>query len=458
MKSRVRLALVNWRAAASAGLAATGLLATAAGATAAEYNIPFPDCSPSVKTECLVRVELDGKATDKITAVVQAQQDVGGDAIAVYLADTRPFLRVAPGTPEPPGGWPADKITSCATRFTPGGKCSDLTGIVPIGSRITVEANIGDREAVAAVVRGAGPGSLDAPNRTWTIASAPGGGNLLTLDLEAKRMAQLQGPNFDACRVFPVSNDCGGETGVAEWAGVYVSTHFLQLNSPDWSRQREIAGGLTIATTAQTQGPPLFDTAKRTLSIQTGGPHFLPDGTTLNEGMITTFLPESLMEAPEGFALPPDLTPEEAKSLLTVEKSEVTAGSESMAADVRVTSDGAFYTVPKFSFSAPRFSYVRTRSTGLLTASASANKRSVTVRVLVGGPASISAVGKLGKRQLCSGNARAAKESLVKVACRLSRSGRKTLGTKKGSRVSVSVSVRPAQGKPEKRTIVAQVR
>lgn len=426
----------------------------------AEYNTPFPKCVPgSVERECLAEVLIDGRPTDQITATVQVQTDVGGDAIAVYITQNRPFQYVAPGTPAPPGGWPNDAAYSCATRFTPGNRCSDLTGFVPVGARVTVKANIGDREPVAATVRGAGPGELDAPNKTWTLAESASGGNLLSVDMKAQQMAQLQGPEFSACRVFPVANDCGGESGVAEWSGVYMSAHFLQLDSPDWARQRQLAGGLTIATNAQTNGPPLFDATKRTLSIQTGGPHFLPDGATVNEGSITTFLPKQLLEAPEGFALPPGLSPEEARTLLTVEKSEINSGSQTQPADVSVSSDGAFYTVSRFSFSSPKFSYARANPTGLLTGSAAATKRGITVRVLVGGPARISLTGKLGKRRICTGSAKATKESSLRIPCRLSLVGRKALKkSRKGSRLTFGVSAKATDGKTTKLTILAQTR
>ena len=449
----------RWTAILLAAIVALGA-AIAPDAKSAEYNTPFPKCvSGSVERECLAEVLIDGQPTDQVTAAVQVQKDVGGDAIAVYITQARPYQFVPPGTPAPPGGWPSGTAYSCETRFTPGNKCSDLTGFVPIGARVTVNVTIGDREPVAATIRGAGPGELDAPNKTWNLAESASGGNLLSLDMKAQQMAQLQGPDFGACRVFPVANDCGGESGIAEWSGVYMSAHFLQLDSPDWARQRQLAGGLTIATNAQTNGPPLFDTAKRTLSIQTGGPHFLPDGTTVNEGSITTFLPKELLEAPEGFALPPGLSPEEAKALLTVEKSEVNSGSQTQPADVSVSSDGAFYTVPNFSFSAPKFSYARTNPTGLLTGSAAATKRGITVRVLVGGPARISFTGKLGKRRICTGSAKATKESSLRIPCRLSPVGRKTLKkARKGSKLTVRASAKSTDGKNTKLTIIARTR
>ena len=453
-----------------AALAATlAVLAIPAAAQAQGASQEFlPDCSPSQATNCVVSTELNGSPTSAIKANVAKQNGaIEGSYYQVYFTQPNP-ISYAPtfvcpdGTPaqtidvggQPalicPGGGnptPVAPQNTCPTGFVFGGygntvRCGDLTQVAPPGSKIGVTVNLGSGDPKVAVIRGGQLGSLATPNRTWS-SDKSGGSNVVKLETVLGTSSVLYGPDGNGCRLFPTVTDCGGPSAVAEWTGSWSTVSLLNLDSDGTRAYGEIARGTTLATNAQSNGPPLFDKAKRTLSFQTGAPHFQKNGTTLNEGFLYTFLPDSFLQAGTGFGLPPDLTPSETLAMLGIDK--LTAGSttEQLEPQVSVVDGGAIYSVAKFGFSSPKFDYLPRKAVGAFTSKASATRKKVSVKLDVGGKSKVSVTGKLGSKSICSGSKSASKAGSVTVPCKLSSSGKKLLAkAKQGARVNVKVTLK----------------
>ncbi|MFM8560919.1 MAG: hypothetical protein ACKOB9_02340 [Solirubrobacterales bacterium] len=447
----------------------TALLAFAAGASAQGAQQEFlPDCSPGQATNCVVGIELNGAPTTAIRANVARQNGViEGSYFQVYVTQGQPF------NPQPSwtcsgGGTPTiDNGTSPPTIICPGGQtaifvppdftgckigpfggpgganyCGDLTQLAPPGSTVRVTVNVGSADPKAAVIRGGELGNLSAPNRSWTSEKKGDGSTEIRLQTKLGRSSVIDfGGN--TCRLFPTVGDCGGPTAVGSWTGSWATVSLLNLDGNDVKQFGEISRGITLATNAQSNGPPLFDSANRTLAFQTAAPHFQSDGSTLNEGFLYTFLPDSFLEAGTGFGLPPGLSPKETLAMLGVDK--VTAGSttEQLEPVVSDVAGGVIYSVAKFGFSSPKFDYKRRKAAGAFTSKATATKKKVSVTLEVGGKAKVSVAGKLGSKGICSGSKSASKAGAVTVPCKLSSAGKKALAkAKKGAKVNVKVTLK----------------
>ncbi|MBU6338305.1 MAG: hypothetical protein KGR19_10915 [Acidobacteria bacterium] len=416
----------------------------------------------------MVGTQLNGASTSAIRANVARQNGASeGSYFQVYVVQGQPFnpqptwrcsgggtATVDNGTTPPtitcPGGQtpifvPPD-FTGCKIGpfGGPGGAnyCGDLTQVAPPGSSVRVTVNVGDGDPKAAVIRGGELGGLATPNKTWTSTKKPDGSTEIVIETKLGTSSAL---NFgtDTCRLFPVVTDCGGPTAVATWTGSWTTISLLNLDGSAVKEFGEISRGIAMATNAQSNGPPLFDRAKRTLSFQTAAPHFQADGSTLNEGFLYTFLPDTFLEAGTGFGLPPGLTPAETLAMLGVDK--ITAGSavEQLAPTAQDVTGGVIYSVPKFGFSSPKFDYLRRKAAGAFTSKATATKKKVSVTLEVGGKSKVSIAGKLGSKSICTGSKSASKAGSVTVPCKLSSKGKKALAkAKAGARVNVKVTLK----------------
>ena len=439
----------------------------------------LPDCSASQTTRCVVSTQLNGAPTTALKANVALQNgQIEGSYYQVYF--TQPGL----ATPSGPGGitftcpdggpvqpTPDGQGITCANGDTPipsggspgapsGGssgscpfylqfsgygntsRCGDLTQIAPPGTKIGVTINVGNDDPKAAVIRGGQLGSLSAPNKSWTSEKS-GESTVIKLETILGTSSVLYGPDGNSCRLFPVATDCGGENAVAEWTGSWATVTLLNLDSAATRDLGAIAKGMTLATNAQSNGPPIFNREARTLSFQTGAPHFQQNGVTPNEGFLYTFLPDSFLEAGTGFGLPPGLSPKETLAMLGVDK--VTAGSaaEQLEPTVSDVDGGALYSVAKFGFSSPKFDYLRRNATGAFTSKATATRKKVSVNLSVAGKSKVTVAGKLGKKAICTGSKSASKAGSVTVPCKLSSPGKKLLAkAKKGAKVNVKVTLK----------------
>lgn len=465
---------------AAASVAAFAAVAPAAHAQGADEWLP--DCSATRKTLCVVATELNETKTTALKALVQVQKapTTTGRSYQVYFTQPQPFggggggpglglddlfcndgshPTLAPGasiptcvdgsTPQPgpgytPPGGGGGAPGACPFVFGPvtGLYCGDLTGIANVDQRVGVTINVGNDDPKAVVIRGGELGNLDAPNRTWT-ATKTREGNVVEIQTLIQESSVIGG---DGCNLNPLRGptNCGGETSSATWTGTWATISVLNLDGTLVKDYAAIAKGTTMATNAEANGPPLFDKEARTLSVQTGGPHFKADGTTLNQGFIYAFLPDSLLQAGPGFGLPPDLTPEETLALLGVDK--VTAGSaaEQLEPDVDYVEGGVIYAVPQFGFSSPKFQYKRRQASGAFTSKATATRKKVGVTLTVSGQSKVSIAGKFGKKAICAGS-KSGSGNLA-VSCKLSSAGKKLLGkAKKGARVNVKVTVKGAR-------------
>ena len=440
---------------------ATGsvLLAACASAGAAFTDEWLPQCEQGQTTNCVSGVQLNGAPTAAIRANVTVKTpDAASDPVGAGTSVVVFFVRPEPVTwepcpPGPQGGSCRPAMKNCTGRRVEGpgnvAWCSNITDLAPPGSKVGVTVNIGANDPKVAWVRGAALGNLAAPNRSWTLQKTPEG-NVLTAEVVQETSSFIDGPDYKACIVFPVANDCGGPNAVADWTGSWLVIGFYDWAGPTASARSkefgELARGMTIATNVQANGPLIFDPEKRSLSFQTGGPHFQQDGTTPNQGFLYTFLPDTFLEAGPGFGLPPGLSPKETLAMLGIDK--ITAGSATEQLEPTVTdvNGGVIYSVAKFGFSSPKFDYLRRKAAGAFTSKATATRKNVSVTLEVGGKSKVGVTGKLGSKAICTGSRSASMAGAVTIPCRLSSKGRKALSNAKtGSRVNVKVTVKGAK-------------
>ena len=463
-RSSARLLVANF--AAALALAAT---AASAGAQGSAQQF-LPDCSPSQTTNCVVGAQINGSPTSAIKASVEVARDgtIGG-YYQVYFTQPDP-VTFTPGVTDPADllcdGLPFDPVVGCSGTITPRPgantppltnscspgpvfvtlgdvpRCGDLTSTVAPGTRVGVTVNVGNSDPQAAVIRGGQLGSLNAPNQSWT-SERTAGGTVIKVETRVGSTSFL-----GSCSLAPGRGDpqCGGESGIADWTGRFATVTLLNLDGTLAKPLAGIARGMTLATNAQTNGPPIFDKAARTLSFQTGGPHFEQGGGSENKGFLYAFLPDSFLEAGAGFGLPPGLSPEETLKMLGVDK--ITAGSaaQQLTPTANDVTGGVIYSVPEFGFSSPKFDYKRLKAAGAFTSKATATKKKVSVTLDVGGKAKVSVAGKLAGKSICAGTKSASKAGSVTVACKLSSPGKKALAkARKGAKVSVKVTVKGAK-------------
>ena len=435
---------------------AYALLASAPNAGAAYTDEWLPQCGQGQTSNCVSEVQLNGSPTSAIRANVtvrtpDAASDPAGAGTHVVVFFVRPEpVTFMPCTPGPQGGSCRPAMKNCSGRPVEGpgnvSWCSNITDLVPPGSKIGVTVNVGANDPKVAWVRGASLGTLAVPNRSWTLQKTPEG-NVLSAEVVEGTSSFIDGPDYKACIVFPVANDCGGPNAVADWTGSWLVLGFYDYAGPTASAQSkqfgELARGMTVATNAQTNGPLLFDREKRTLSFQTGGPHFQQDGTTPNEGFLYTFLPDSFLEAGPGFGLPPALSPKETLAMLGIDKITVGSTTEQLEPTVNDVDGGAIYSVAKFGFSSPKFDYLRRKAAGAFTSKATATNKKVSVTLDVGGKSKVDIAGKIGSKPICTGSKSAARAGSVTVPCQLSSKGKKALAkAKAGARVNVNVTLK----------------
>lgn len=355
------------------------------------------------------------------------------------------------------------------------------------GTRIRVRVNLGGLDPVLTNIWGGRPGALaDTPNSTWKVEPV-GGDRILTTEVVATRWAR-----FNNCLVWPdsyASNpfySCGGPLGVATSQAVAPVERFYDLAVPAYSSRRELIRGLAITTNAANNGPPVANLENRTVSIATGGPHFMMDGTTLNDGFINFFIPTALANGPEGLGLP---TIDSVGDFIQVTRSETGADNSTVSPTVTLVSTtpgvvgGVLVEIPHFGFSNPTFNYASkvarpatpasppstppatdtpsspsdaaTQTPGsvasppaqavlpkasLLSAGAKASRSKLVAQLTVSGPGTISAVGSLGKKQLCHSKTKAKVAGRLAVTCALSGTAQRLLRKKRKVVVSLALT------------------
>lgn len=360
-----------------------------------------------------------------------------------------------------------------------------VTGRTPIvdGTRIRVKVNLGVLDPVLTNIWGGRPGALaDTPNSTWKVDQV-GGDRILTTEVVATPWVYVGG-----CLVWPAGFDasCGGPLGVATSQAVAPFERFYDLAVPAYSSRRELIRGLAITTNAANNGPPLANLENRTVSIATGGPHFMMDGTTLNDGFINFFIPTALANGPEGLGLP---TTDSVGDFIQVTRSEAGADNSTVSPTVTLVSTtpgvvgGVLVEIPHFGFSNPTFNYASkvarpvtpasppstppatdtpsspsdaaTQTPGsvasppaqavlpkasLLSAGAKASRSKLVAQLTVSGPGTISAVGSLGKKQLCHSKTKAKVAGRLAVTCALSGTAQRLLRKKRKVVVSLALT------------------
>ena len=78
--------------------------------------------------------------------------------------------------------------------------------------------------------------------------------------------------------------------------------------SEDFNKFRENSRGAWIATNAQAFSSPQYNPTTRAFEFDLAAPHLKRDGTTVNTGFFTAFLPNSLLTNVWGIADPASVT------------------------------------------------------------------------------------------------------------------------------------------------------
>lgn len=287
-------------------------------------------CTSETDTECTVDVTVDGSPVSPSSLQ---------DGTAGFRTDGVRYDSPIVGNSLGIGIWPP---------FTGSDQTSALEGKV-----VRVRFRAPSFDPVYAVLRGARPGALSTPNRSWRVD-----GNLVTVEFKATRLARAAD---GTCTIFPVVNDCGGETSVAVSNKVEPSVVLTSFETGPFVATRELIRGMTLSLNAYSNGPPGLSISQRKVWVQTGGPHFIDPPTVqpqrLNLGYMSLFLPTVLLKGT--FGVPPT---EQALKLIEASKTELGGQADPQAIGLRPVLDesgsdlgGVWVDFPEFQFSSPLF-------------------------------------------------------------------------------------------------------
>jgi hypothetical protein len=327
-------------------------LAEASGGTATKYSLGVreapgldlqrltPDCTAALADGCYLR---------------PASVDVAGVGSAdLKIIRDHTFARMVPSN-----FVSAEIGRSLAVSFAGGGYYQEVPTELTLGKEVTLTFNVGSYEPALGVVRGGRSSSSAAwPNKTWNV-SHEAGGNILTIKFVPQATAVRWG-----CAMVTLE-ECGGAAEYADANGVYPAIIFGDFTSAKYTAIREISRGITITTTAQDLGSLAWNSATKSLSIATAGPHFLdaperetwPKGVTaqrLNRAFIEIFIPDKLAVSSAGMNLP---NGESMADYVEVLRDGSTAGIAPRFEYVPGIDGGLNVSVPSFGFSSPTITW-----------------------------------------------------------------------------------------------------
>jgi len=257
---------------------------------------------------------------------------------------------------------------------TAGGNTSDLTGaLTPLGAPVTTSTqigitmgNLGDNASKFTFTLVYGQVNA------WATANLGTSSASVSATISPVRTPQGTGSDFGGCTAVPPT--CNALKSDEDVLGVSMALSFesgvgTQMAGSYFALTGAMGGYVTSVTATD---------GSKSLAASLGGPHFLADGTTLNTGSMTAFLPNSVVNSL--FGLTSDVLDTTTMDVLRTSGATTTSA---VPFTITAVTGGVTLTVPTITFSSPKYT-VKMTAAGIakqkvIAKTASPSKSSVRV-------------------------------------------------------------------------------